>query len=81
EFAETLNKAALNNAYDRLVLIAPPQTLGRLRPELHKEVNRRIVAEDDSDLTNHPIEDIEEHVARLFPKPEPDYEADLKRTS
>ena len=81
DFADMLNKAALKNLYDRLVLIAPPQTMGRLRPELHKEVQSRLVAEDTSNLTNHPVDDIETHVAKLFPQPEPDFEADLKATS
>jgi protein required for attachment to host cells len=81
EFADILNRAALRNAFDRLVLIAPPQALGRLRPELRDEVIDRIAAEETSDLTNHPVEEIEEHVGRLFPEPEPDYEADLRRKS
>ena len=81
DFAEKLNKAALKNAFDRLVVIAPPQTLGRLRPEFHQEVEKRVIKEDTSDLTNHPIEDIEAHVGKLFDKGEPDYEADLRRSS
>ena len=81
DFAGILNKAALENRFDRLVLIAPPQALGRVRAELRDDVTKRIVAEDDSDLTNHPLDKIEAHVGRLFPSAEPDFEADLRRTS
>ncbi|WOI54788.1 host attachment family protein [Parvularcula sp. LCG005] len=81
DFAATLNKAALNNAFDRLILIASPSALGNLRPELHDEVQKRIVAEVDSDLTNHPVDDIENKVAELCGKGEPDFEADLRRSS
>lgn len=34
--AQRLNAAALNNEYDHLVLAADPQTLGQIRPQLHK---------------------------------------------
>ncbi len=66
DFAETLNKAALRNAYDHLVLIAPQQALGRLRKELHKETQERLDFTVDSDLTNHPVEDIETHLIRAY---------------
>lgn len=81
DFAEILNKAALNNAYDRLILIAPPQTLGRLRPNLHKETEKRLIKDDPSDLTNLPIDKIEAHIAAMFDKGEPDWDADLRRSS
>src|SRR5687767_2163004 len=41
--AEELKKRALGNDFDALAIIAPPKTLGVLRKELHKEVERRIV--------------------------------------
>ncbi len=34
--------------------------LGALRKELHKEVQDRVVAELDKDLTNHPLDKVEE---------------------
>lgn len=64
DFAETLNKAAMNNKFDHLVLFAPPQALGRLRKEFHKEVEQRLAFTVDSDLTNHPVEEIEKHLVR-----------------
>ncbi|WP_428409186.1 host attachment family protein [Hyphococcus sp.] len=64
DFAETLNKAAMKNKFDHLILFAPPQALGRLRKELHKEVEQRLVFTVDSDLTNHPVDEIESHLAK-----------------
>lgn len=48
--AQALKKAKAENAFDRLVIIAPPQFLGELRPLLpdtikkciHKEINKDI---------------------------------------
>src|SRR6476469_137555 len=39
--AETLRMRALNNDFDALAIVAPPQALGVLRPLLHKEVAKR----------------------------------------
>lgn len=64
DFAETLNKAALKNAYDRLVLFAPPSALGDLRKELHQETEQRLAYSEAKDFTNHPVEDIEEALKR-----------------
>lgn len=54
DVAGVLNKAALKNKYDRLVVMAPPRAMGRLREELHEEASRRIVKELTGDYTNHP---------------------------
>lgn len=66
DFAETLNKAALRNAYDHLVLFAPPQALGNLRREMHKEAEARLDFMVDKDLTNHTVIDIEKHLKRAY---------------
>ena len=58
--AEELNRRALNNDFDSLVIIAPPKALGVLRKELHKEVERRIVLTVNKEMTDRPIPDIEE---------------------
>jgi protein required for attachment to host cells len=57
--ADFLKTGALKNAYDSLILVAPPKTLGELRKHYHKEVTSRLKAELDKDLTGHPIKDIE----------------------
>ena len=58
--AEELKKRALKNDFEALAIIAPPKTLGVLRKELHKEVERRIVATINKEMTDRPIPDIEE---------------------
>lgn len=56
QLAHRLNAAALKNEYEHLVLMADPQTLGQMRPQLHKETVRRIVGEVAKTFTNAPIE-------------------------
>ena len=58
--AGELRKRALANDFDALAIIAPPKTLGVLRKELHKEVERRIVLTLNKEMTDRPIPDIEE---------------------
>ncbi len=59
ETAELLNRRALSNDYDSLIVVAPPRTLGALRKHYHKEVERRIAGEIAKDLTGHPVREIE----------------------
>ena len=56
--AQKLNHGALNNQYADLVLVADPQTLGQMRPQLHKETLERLRGEIAKTLTNSPVEDI-----------------------
>ena len=58
--AEELKRRALRNDFEALAIIAPPKTLGVLRKELHKEVERRIVQTINKEMTDRPIPDIEE---------------------
>lgn len=60
QLAHGLNQGALKQRYDHLVLIADPATLGRVRPQLHKEVQARMVTEIAKTLTNAPLGDIEQ---------------------
>lgn len=57
--ADDVNKRALANDFDALVIIAPPKTLGELRKKLHKEAEKRIIAEIPKTMTGHPIPEIE----------------------
>lgn len=59
QLAQGLNDGALKNRYEHLVLIADPQTLGRVRPLLHKEVTQRLIGDLAKDYTNVPLETIE----------------------
>lgn len=61
--ADELKKRALRNDFDALVVIAPPKALGVLRKQLHKEVEKRIVATINKEMTDRPIADIEELLA------------------
>ena len=57
--ADRINRAALAGMFERLVIVAPPKTLGELRKHYHKQVESRIVAEIPKDLTGHPVGKIE----------------------
>jgi protein required for attachment to host cells len=57
--AALLRERALANAFESLIIIAPPRTLGTLRPLYHAEVSARLKGEIHKDLTGHPIADIE----------------------
>ena len=59
QLAQRLNAAALKNEYEHLVLMADPQTLGQIRPQLHKETVRRLVMEVAKTFTNARLEDIQ----------------------
>jgi protein required for attachment to host cells len=59
ETAEMLRKRALARKFDKLIVVAPPKTLGELRKHYHKEVASRLVGELAKDLTGHTIPDIE----------------------
>ena len=59
QLAHRLNAAALKDEFEHLVLIADPQTLGQIRPQLHQEATRRMVGELAKTLTNSPLSDIE----------------------
>jgi protein required for attachment to host cells len=59
EAADMLKKKALANAFDKLIIVAPPATLGELRKHYHKEVESRIAGEVAKDLTNMPVAEIE----------------------
>lgn len=59
ETAELLRRRALNNDFDKLIVVAPPGTLGELRKHYHKEVENRLIGEIAKDLTGHPVPEIE----------------------
>lgn len=45
--------------FDHLVLVADPDTLGEMRPQLHQEVTDKIALELAKTLINSPTDDIE----------------------
>ncbi len=59
QLARWLNAAALNDEFEHLVLMADPQTLGQIRPQLHAETRRRLIREVAKTMTKSPLQDIE----------------------
>jgi len=65
--ADEVNRAALQKQFDRLILAAPPRTLGILRKSLSSHATDRVVAELSKDLTKASRADlaaqVDEHIA------------------
>src|SRR5688572_16638009 len=61
--AEWLNERALNGELESLVVAADPKTLGQIRQHCHKELRSRMVGEIAKDLTNQPVQAIEQALA------------------
>ena len=59
QLANELYRRVHSGNFAALVLIADPQTLGQVRPSLHKEVRDRLVSEMGKTLTKASIVDIE----------------------
>lgn len=59
QIAERLYTLAHKGAFDRLILVADPDTLGEIRPLLHQEVTEKLVLEQAKTLINSSVEDIE----------------------
>jgi protein required for attachment to host cells len=56
--AAEVNRAALDKQFDRLILAAPPRTLGILRKSLSSHASDRVIAELDKDLTKASRDDL-----------------------
>ena len=59
QLANELYRRVHGGNFAALVLIADPQTLGQIRPSLHKEVRDRLVSEIGKNLTHASIADIQ----------------------
>ena len=62
DMAKLLDAARNRKAFDHLVLVAPPHTLGDLRAALDKQTKALVTAEIAKDLTRHSIPDIPTHL-------------------
>ncbi len=60
QLAKTLDKMFDQNAFKSIVLIADPQTLGKLRADLHKNVENSVAFTLSKDYTNHSLKQISE---------------------
>mgnify|MGYP003339847821 FL=1 len=56
--AAHLEERARQNRFDAVILIAPPRSLGALRPALGPETHRRLIREIDKDLTKLSLTDL-----------------------
>jgi protein required for attachment to host cells len=63
DLADILYKQVHKGRFNKLVIVAPPNTLGELRQELHQEVTQKVIGEVPKTLTNHPIDEIEKIVS------------------
>ena len=63
QLANELYRRAHSGDFAALVLVADPQTLGQIRPALHKEVKDRLIHEIGKTFTNAPITDIQKALA------------------
>jgi protein required for attachment to host cells len=63
EIAQRLDAAAAADAFDRLVVAAPPHLLGDLRQRFSAQVKKRIVAEIAQDLVKLPTAELRRHLA------------------
>jgi protein required for attachment to host cells len=59
ETADMLNRRALGDEFESLIVVAPPRTLGELRRYYHGELDRRLIGEVPKNLTNMPVREIE----------------------
>lgn len=59
QLANELYRRVHSGNFESLVLIADPQTLGQIRPSLHKEVRDRLVSEIGKTLTKASMADIQ----------------------
>jgi protein required for attachment to host cells len=62
QIAEFVERSALENKFDKLVLVAPPQMLGDLRHALGRHATAKVASEVAKDLTKIPIHEIESHL-------------------
>lgn len=64
--AAYLDSAAKRGDFDRLVLVAPPKTLGNLRTELSEPTRTKVVGELNKDLTHVPVHELAAHLGSLL---------------
>ena len=66
KIASILEKARKRNAFDQLIVVAPPKALGDLRAAFTKSLQARIKAELNKDLTTIPIHALPKHLGEVL---------------
>ncbi len=61
-----LAKDASANAFEGVVIVAPPVALGEMRKAVKGELEKRIVSWIGKDYTNHPVPEIATAVAKAL---------------
>lgn len=64
--ADLLDDARKKNAFERLVIVAPPRALGDLRSEFGTELMGMVSAELNKDLTKLPTRDLPDHLGQVM---------------
>jgi protein required for attachment to host cells len=64
--AAMLDKQLAQKSFDRLILVAPPVTLGDLRKALSNHVKAVLYAELDKDLTKTPMHELPGHLGAVL---------------
>jgi len=62
KLADKLELAANMNVFDKLMVVADPKTLGRLRPLMSKRLSKRITHEVNLDLVGMPLEKLKKKI-------------------
>lgn len=62
QLADALAQGLEQNSYDRLIIVAPPVTLGDLRSAISDRVRAKVVGEVAQDLTKIPNGEVAEHL-------------------
>ena len=65
--AEWLELAAKEKSFEQLILVAPTETLNRIRADLPKHVQECISAEVDAELTGMSIHELHERLESAIP--------------
>lgn len=65
EISDWLGQALYNDAFDRLVLVAPPHMLGDMRKTMTKSVASRLLAEVNKDLTKLHEQDLKKNLEKV----------------
>ena len=60
--AEVVNLGAMNDDYARLMIVAPPTVMGKLREALSSHAKDRLVGSLDKDLTHVGLADLPKHL-------------------
>jgi protein required for attachment to host cells len=66
ELAGVLEDGRKRNAFDRLVVVAPPKALGDLRSEFSDPLRRLVTAELNKDLTKISIDELPDHLGEVM---------------